>query len=608
MAEATQTVDFLITARDQATRILQGVGTSIEGLSRSWGALQGVLAGTGVAFAMERVVGATIEAERASLRLDAVLKATGQSAGITRGELNAIAEDLKGKSPFDDDEIRKGLASLLRFRNIQLDVFREAARLAPDLAAALDTDVTAAYTRLGRALEDPEKGLRALREAGLNVTSALDRVKKVMAETGDVAAAQRIVLEELQKSVGGAAAGENAGLYGSVKAVGKAWDDWMKAVGGSETAVRRMKQIADWGAAAIRALTPEGKAARAETPGERAEASRAAGLAEWERVQEQTQKNVDEQIKKIMEERAKREERLREEDLRGWVAHAEAIVNEDFQLAQMLAKIQEDEAKQSDKLRQEETEKELAFRQLMGERVTRLQQDNMTELELIAVQLAAKQEILVMSFLTEEEYARQSALVFQNYEKEKTRIQDDEIKKRWGISQVYRQLDLASSAFFFGQLASMMQTQSRTMFEVAKKGAIAETIIQTYRGAQGAFAALSSIPIIGPVLGAIAAAAAIVAGLARVQQIRSTQFGGAGGATPVFNAIPGTGIPSEPVGGQASPPSLPQAAAPRTKIDVIVEGPLTTPVTYQTIIDEIVPGLQAAFDNGADLRLTLRTA
>jgi len=396
MAEATQTVDFLITARDQATRILQGVGTSIEGLSKSWGALRGVLAGTGVALAMEKVASATIEAERASLRLDAVLKATGQSAGITRGELNAMAEDLKGKSPFDDDEIRKGLASLLRFRNIQLDVFREAARLAPDLAAALDTDVTAAYTRLGRALEDPEKGLRALREAGLNVTSALDRVKKVMAETGDVAAAQRIVLEELQKSVGGAAAGENAGLYGSVKAVGKAWDDWMKAVGGSETAVRRMKQIADWAAAGIRAVTPEGRKAPEEGPGARAEASRAAGLAEWERVQEETQKKVDEQIKKIMEERAKREERLREEDLRGWVAHAEAIVNEDFELAQMLARIQIDEAKQSDKLREEETEKELAFRQLMGERVLRLQQDNMTELELINAQLAAKQEVLVM--------------------------------------------------------------------------------------------------------------------------------------------------------------------------------------------------------------------
>ena len=78
-------------------------------------------------------------------------------------------------------------------------------------------------------------------------------------------------------------------------------------------------------------------------------------------------------------------------------------------------------------------------------------------------------------------------------------------------------------------------------------------------------------------------------------------------ATPVFNAIPGTGIPTEPIGGQAGPPSLP-VAAPRTKVDVIVEGPLTTPVTYQQIIDEIVPGLQAAFDNGADLTLTLRTA
>jgi len=57
---------------------------------------------------------------------------------------------------------------------------------------------------------------------------------------------------------------------------------------------------------------------------------------------------------------------------------------------------------------------------------------------------------------------------------------------------------------------------------IAQKGiAIAQTIMSTYEAAQKAFSAMSGIPYVGPVLGAVAAAAAIAAGLARVAQIRS---------------------------------------------------------------------------------------
>jgi hypothetical protein len=40
---------------------------------------------------------------------------------------------------------------------------------------------------------------------------------------------------------------------------------------------------------------------------------------------------------------------------------------------------------------------------------------------------------------------------------------------------------------------------------------------------------MAGIPVVGPVLGAIAAAAAIVAGLANVSRIKNTQYEGAGG-------------------------------------------------------------------------------
>lgn len=56
-----------------------------------------------------------------------------------------------------------------------------------------------------------------------------------------------------------------------------------------------------------------------------------------------------------------------------------------------------------------------------------------------------------------------------------------------------------------------------------KAFAITQTIIDTYRGAQAAYASLSAIPIVGPALGVAGAAAAVGAGLARVAAIRSAR-------------------------------------------------------------------------------------
>ena len=59
---------------------------------------------------------------------------------------------------------------------------------------------------------------------------------------------------------------------------------------------------------------------------------------------------------------------------------------------------------------------------------------------------------------------------------------------------------------------------------IFKASAIAQTTIDTFAGAQAAFKALAGIPIVGPVLGSAAAAAAIGAGLVRVSNIKSQKF------------------------------------------------------------------------------------
>lgn len=74
------------------------------------------------------------------------------------------------------------------------------------------------------------------------------------------------------------------------------------------------------------------------------------------------------------------------------------------------------------------------------------------------------------------------------------------------------------------QLSTLMNSHSRKAFEVGKAAAIANTIINTAQAAMGAYAALASIPIVGPALGIAAATAAGIAGAAQIQQINRTKF------------------------------------------------------------------------------------
>lgn len=76
-----------------------------------------------------------------------------------------------------------------------------------------------------------------------------------------------------------------------------------------------------------------------------------------------------------------------------------------------------------------------------------------------------------------------------------------------------------------------------------KAAAITQTIIETYKGAQAAFSALAPIPIVGPILGGVAAAAAVAAGMARVGQIRSAREQGGNLAAGQISTIAERGKP-----------------------------------------------------------------
>jgi len=91
------------------------------------------------------------------------------------------------------------------------------------------------------------------------------------------------------------------------------------------------------------------------------------------------------------------------------------------------------------------------------------------------------------------------------------------LDKKLNQEKFASKLALASQSF--GNLAEIAGRESKA----GKAFAIAQTTIDTFTGAQAAFNSLAVIPIVGTVLGAIAAGAAVATGISRVNKIRSTK-------------------------------------------------------------------------------------
>jgi len=84
----------------------------------------------------------------------------------------------------------------------------------------------------------------------------------------------------------------------------------------------------------------------------------------------------------------------------------------------------------------------------------------------------------------------------------------------------------AVASKFMGQMSVLMNTNSRKQFEIGKAAAIAQVGIDTPKAAMSAYSAMAGIPVVGPALGGLAAAAAIASGVTQMQNIKRQSFGG----------------------------------------------------------------------------------
>lgn len=198
---------FLANFKAAAAGVFAG-NVMTQGLQMVKGALQGAIA-EAQAY------------EKATAQLNAGIESTGNVAGLSVEGLKAQASALESLSGQDEIAIMKNQALLQTFTNVRNvvgegnDIFNQATLAMLNMGAKMGDNAGSAM-QLGKALNDPLRGMTALQRVGVVFTEQQKESIRTMMASGDVMGAQKIILAELEVEFGGAAKAAGDTFAGSV--------------------------------------------------------------------------------------------------------------------------------------------------------------------------------------------------------------------------------------------------------------------------------------------------------------------------------------------------------------------------------------------------------
>lgn len=208
----TENIELIVSGKDDnATGVLKDVQRESGGLGKILkgglvvGAAAAVVGVGALGAVLKSSVDDAMEAEEATAQLNATIKSTKGVAGMTAKAVEDQALAFSKLTRYEDDTIAANSAVMLTFTNVGKDIFPRATKATLDLATKFKMELQPATVMVGKALNDPIKGVTALGKAGVTFSEKQKSMIKALVETGDVAGAQMIILKELETQVGGSA-------------------------------------------------------------------------------------------------------------------------------------------------------------------------------------------------------------------------------------------------------------------------------------------------------------------------------------------------------------------------------------------------------------------
>ena len=223
---ATAEIKAIITAEDNASDVVGKFGQNIGAVGASL-----LVAGAAMAAFGVMAVNSFSESEAVGAQLNAVLKSTGGVAGVTAESVTGLASALQKSTRFSDEQIGVAQNMLLTFTKIGKDIFPDTTKAVLDMATAMGTDLKSTSIQVGKALQDPVRGVTALQRVGVRLTDAQKDLVQSLVDVGDVAGAQKIILQELQTEFGGSAEAAGKTFAGQLDIARNALDNVMEQIG-----------------------------------------------------------------------------------------------------------------------------------------------------------------------------------------------------------------------------------------------------------------------------------------------------------------------------------------------------------------------------------------
>jgi hypothetical protein len=205
--------------------LTRGLSQGTSGL-RKFGKMAAIVGGAaalgGLVATLKIGVDEFMGAQKVLAQTGAVLKSTGGAANVTSKQITTMSESLMKLSGVDDEAIQSGQNLLLTFTKIRNEtgkgnnIFDQATLAMTNLSVAMGKDLSSSAILVGKALNDPVKGVGALSRAGVQFTASQKDTIKALVDSGNVMGAQKMILKELEVQFGGSAKAAGQTLPGQL--------------------------------------------------------------------------------------------------------------------------------------------------------------------------------------------------------------------------------------------------------------------------------------------------------------------------------------------------------------------------------------------------------
>ncbi len=214
LAENEELVQSL---KESESGILRFAGFALDHLTLTVGEVTDAI--NGLISTFQRLFAQYDKQIQAEVQLESVLRATGNASGFTARQLKEQAKELQDIISVSDEVILKVQGVLSTFNRIEGTNFQRVTKAAFDMAAVLDTDVVSSAIRLGKALQQPIKGIERLERVGLELTEAQKKLVEGFIAIGETSKAAEVILGSIEERFKGVAEAQAKTLGGQLNSL-----------------------------------------------------------------------------------------------------------------------------------------------------------------------------------------------------------------------------------------------------------------------------------------------------------------------------------------------------------------------------------------------------